>query len=181
MIFSNISYQRFSNLLRLPGSVCHCLEPGSCFVDKDGLKPILYFMFVLWSSCFDLLNPGITIISHQIGFKLNILLIFSCYFVNKSCVCVCTCVCVFVCTNVYSGQRSTLAVFQIALHLTFWDSVSHWTWSSSILWDWLTNPPVSTLGVGHSHHNTWFFWEFWGITFRSSSLQIRDFTGWAIF
>lgn len=48
MIFSNISHERFSNLLRLTGSVCHCcFETGSYYVDKDGLKLIPYLMLVI--------------------------------------------------------------------------------------------------------------------------------------
>jgi hypothetical protein len=45
------------------------------------------------------------------------------------CVCVCVCVCVWVC----KGQRLTAGVFSSLSAPFLWDSISHWTWSSTIV------------------------------------------------
>lgn len=75
---------------------------------------------------------------------------------------VCMCICVLVC--IWS-PRLILVNSSIALHLTYWDRVSHWTWSSlvclaSLLWDY-----------SKTIRNV----EFWQPTF-----QAKCFRHWAI-
>lgn len=68
---------------------------------------------------------------------------------------------VWVCVDVRPCQRSELRILLNFLHLTFWDRVCHWSWSSCIrgTW-WLPLIPAlpSQWSYRRSHHIVTFMW-----------------------
>lgn len=97
----------------------------------------------------------------------------SCYYPDQClhmCICLCMCsyvcehlrACVFMCMSMCVKARGQFQVSSITPHLTFWDSIFHWTWCSKIQPDWLPasprDPPIweSCTTITGMHHCAWF-------------------------
>ena len=77
-----------------------------------------------------------------------------------TCKCACMCVCVHLengggVLSTFVNHSSPCRVVCVCICVcVFWVRVSHWTWSSTILWDWLTNE-LQELPVSAPYHHCW--------------------------
>lgn len=103
--------------------------------------------------------------------------------------CVCECSVALMCLGA-CGARTNLSCHLLStFHLGFWDRVSHWTWNSLLRLGWLKRGPQAHMRLCFpraaittpQHHSRQVFSHgFLRVEVKSSCLQGKHFTNWAI-